>query len=67
VDPHDERGALDGFEVARQVEQVFAPRRRRRDIDETVQARLAVDRKPPGRRRRGPPQQPARQRGDFFL
>jgi hypothetical protein len=54
---------FEGVEVARQVEQVFAPWRSRRDIDEAVEARFAVEREPARRRSS---RETTRQRGEFL-
>ena len=56
MDPDHQRGELDGLEVARQVEQVFAPRRRQGDTQHAVQAGLAAEREASGRGRPAPQQ-----------
>jgi hypothetical protein len=67
VDPDHQRRPLDALEAARQVEEVLAPRRRRRDIDEAVQAGFAAQREAPGRGRRSSPEEPAPERDDFLF
>jgi hypothetical protein len=62
VQPDDERRAPARVVAARQVEQVVAPRGRRGNADETVQAGTLAEREAAGRGRRSP-EQPLQEAG----